>query len=148
MLLNLKEMRINNVEQKLIGFIRKYNSKLTFYDQTAINIAFINNIGILPIKFAIFNFFSFQKMTKYNNEQNNDYKFKDEELKEAFEHPYMIHYAGYYKKPWRRWTNIGKRENWWYYVKKSDYFDEIRKKYNFDSNEVDNIIGNFTPKHN
>ena len=145
-LMNLKAMRQNNIEQKLKDFIAKHNSKLSYLDQTTVNIVCINNIGILPIKFAVFNFRYFQNMTKYNNRQNSNYRFREEELKEAFEHPYMIHFAG--NKPWDRKVDYGKKEYWWYYVKKSDYFEEIRQKYNYNITDVDSIIGNFTPNLN
>ena len=148
MLMNLKAMRFNNISEKLLDFISKYiNDRVfVFKDQTAINIVCINNIGILPIKFAVFNFGLFERVITYNNEMDIKYRYNIQELKQAFEHPYMIHYAG--DKPWEIWKQVWQIEYWWYYVKKSDYFEEIIRYYYYSPKEINNIIKNFIPKPN
>ena len=51
----------------------------------------------------------------------------------------MLHYAGW-EKPWIKSKVCYYREYWWLYAKKTDYYDEILKKYDYTNDEVENMI--------
>ena len=75
-LMNLKAMRNNDIENKLRKFVSSHF--LNHHDQTAINVLCLNNTQILPYKFAFFALFnSTEQLIKYNNEQNEKYKYNE-----------------------------------------------------------------------
>ena len=82
LLMNLKSMRMNNVEKKIRDFINKHF--LNHHDQTAINGVCYNNWEVLSIKYACFNFDNYDGIVKYNNRQNKKYRYSEEEFKQVF----------------------------------------------------------------
>ena len=138
LLMDLKNIRKNGFDEKLKQFMIKHGRSLNHHDQTAINAVYYKNMGILPIKYVIFSFKKFEDLVKYNNEQEKPYRSTMEQLKEAYTRPFLIHYAGY-SKPWQK-KDVAFKEHWWYYAKKSDFYDEILRAYSFSENEVNNIL--------
>ena len=137
-LMNLKAMRNNGIENKLRKFVSSHF--LNHHDQTAINVLCLNNTQILPYKFAFFALFnSTEQLIKYNNEQNEKYKYNETELINAFYNPVSLHYAGW-TKPWHKEYQLTNSAYWWYYAKKSGFYQEILKKYGFKNEEVEAIL--------
>lgn len=97
LLINLKEFRKNNLEEKMISLIPK---RFSSQDQDILNLCCYDKIKILPVKY---NFMT--KYTKYENgaivieKQDRDI-FGEEECKMAMESPIIIHYADKVK-PWQ-----------------------------------------------
>ena len=138
-LMNLKSMRINGVENKTKNFINSHN--LDNY-QTAINAICYNNWEILPLKYAIFSFNEYEDLVKFYRNKEKRYMYNETELKQGFYHPTLLHYNGSVK-PWdKRYysQNKTKGEYWWYYAKLSGFYDEILQNFGFNKNDTDNLI--------
>ena len=137
LLINLKSIRIYGIEQKLKNFVKK--NHLDHHDQTSINAICYNNMDILSIKYSTFNFDKYENLVKFNNEQDKKYRYSEKELKKAFYNPVLLHYIGY-AKPWNHGYSKSFSEYWWYYAKKSNYYEEILSYYEFPNNIIENLI--------
>ena len=134
LLMNLKGMRKDGIEQKIRKYI--FSHYLDHHDQTAINGACYENYEILSFKYATFNFKSFENMVEWNNKQDKLYRYNDLELRQGFYEPRLLHFAGW-TKPWdKKWKNIN-GEYWWYYAKKSGFYDEILRTYGFSKDVIE-----------
>ena len=134
LLMNLKGMRKDGIEQKIRKYI--FSHYLDHHDQTAINGACYENYEILSFKYATFNFKSFENMVEWNNKQDKLYRYNDLELRQGFYEPRLLHFAGW-TKPWdKKWANIN-GEYWWYYAKKSGFYDEILRTYGFSKDVIE-----------
>ena len=87
--------------------------------------------------FSSFN--SAESLIKYNNQQNKKYRYDESELIQAFYHPTSIHYAGFVK-PFQKEYKLANGVYWWYYAKKSGYYEEILKHYEFKKKEVETLL--------
>ena len=134
LLMNLKGMRKDGIEQKIRKFI--FSHYLDHHDQTAINGACYDNYEILSFKYATFVFNSLKDMKDWNDKQNKLYRYNDYELNQAFYEPILLHYAGW-TKPWDKSYSKINGEYWWYYAKLSGFYEEILKNYNFDKNTIE-----------
>ena len=139
LLMNLKGMREDDIEKKIRKFI--FSHYLDHHDQTAINGACYDNYEILSFKYATFNFKSFERMVEWNNKQDKLYRYNDLELRQAFYEPRLLHFAGW-TKPWDKKYNNINGEYWWYYVKKSGFYDEILKTYGFSKDVIEKKLEN------
>ena len=137
LLMNLKAMREDSIEQKLIDFISNHN--VTYCDQDTINVVCNNNIQVLSYKYAIKAFRTFESFVSYNNHQNEKYRFNESELKEAYNDTTFYHYAGF-NKPWHHNYFKSNRKYWWYYAKISGFYQEILDYYKFNINDIDNLL--------
>ena len=137
LLMNLRAMRINGVEEKIRKFIQ--TKFLNHHDQTAINGICYKNWDILPIKYTSFVFDNYSELESYNNKQDEKYQYSENELKQAFYEPTLIHYAGWVK-PWHHKYSKSKGYYWWYYAKQSGFFEEILNHYEFDKKDVKQIL--------
>ena len=137
LLMNLKSLRKYGVEQKIKDFIDTHY--LEHHDQTAINGACYNNMEKLSVIYGTFNFESYEKIVEYNNDQDKLVRYSEDELKQAYYSPTLLHFAGW-TKPWDKGNNIKLSEYWWYYAKKTDYYDEIVSHYGFSMNEIETLL--------
>lgn len=132
MVLNLKELRRNDAVSKFEDFIEKNNEKLSFHDQTTINVVFHDKIGVLPAKYGLFNFNTEESAMDYLKNLQSNEKYSKKELKEAINDPCLFHCALF--KPWKGYKNKDNSEYgiraWWEYAEKTNYFNEIKDKYN------------------
>lgn len=127
MLVNLKKLRQDNIEEKFEEFIIKNNNRLKQHDQTVINAVCYKNIGILPAKYGIFNFENLKKARDYVGILKNKNKYTIKEMEKALLHPAILHCIW---KPWWNNGNAHNQELWLKYAEKTEYFDEIIAKYN------------------
>lgn len=137
MLINLKAMRNDSIEDNLRTFISSHF--LNHHEQTAINVVCYKNIQILPYKYGSFAYGSFEKFVIFNNEQNEKYRFNITDLYKAFNSPTLLHYAGY-TKPWDKDCENKRRVYWWYYAKKSIVYQEILEHYGFNDTYIEELI--------
>ena len=137
LLMNLKAMREDSIDKKLSDFIATHTLKLL--EQTAINCICYNNIQILPYKYNVFAYPTFEIFAKINNQQNNKYKFNNSELLKDYNEPTFFHYISL-PKPWLRSTTKFNRVYWWYYAKMSGFYQEILDYYKFDKREIDTLL--------
>ena len=117
LLINLKELRKNNIGKKFSQFIKENSTNLTFHDETIINYVCSEKNGILEPKFGF--------IVRYKNEEGI---YSKEEKKEALKDPVLIHLMD---KPWEDYKalNLYGAASWWQYAKKSYFYKEIIKKY-------------------
>ena len=141
MLMNLKAMRNDSIEEKIRNFV--YSHFLNHHEQTAINAVCYNNIQILSYKYASFAFSSKEKLNYFNNNQSKLYRYNESELNQSFYDPTLLHFPGYVK-PWEKKCSNMKRVYWWYYAKKSIYFQEILDYYGFMKEEIEELLKNIT----
>jgi lipopolysaccharide biosynthesis glycosyltransferase len=134
LLINSKAIRRDKIEEKIIDFVNAHKY-LPHHDQTAINAICYKNVEKLPVKFAVFNFQNYHAIKRYNDDQDKRYRYSDQEIDEAFHSPVMLHYAGW-EKPWMKYKICYYREYWWYYAKKTDYYEEMLNKYGYTNAEV------------
>lgn len=137
LLMNLKAMRKNRIENKIRDYIS--NHFLEHNKQTAINAVCYNNIQILSLKYASFVFNSYEDLIKYNNEQKDIYKYNGTELNQSFYEPTLIHFPGIIK-PYEKKCRSIQKIYWWYYVKKSIFYKEILEYYRYTNEEVEDLI--------
>ena len=137
LLMNLKAMRKDGIEQKIRKYIRTHY--LDHHDQTAINAVCYNNFDILSIKYASFIYDSYNELVKYNDAQDKKYRYSETELKQAFYEPILLHYAGWVK-PWDHGYSKSNAEYWWYYAKKSDFYKEILNHYGFRESDIEKLL--------
>ena len=136
-LMNLKAQRDNNIEEQIRKFINE--NYLDHHDQTAINGVCYNNFEILSIKYATFNWRDYNDLLDYNQKQDKRYRYSETELKQAFYEPYLLHFVGW-DKPWDFGSQAALREYWWYFAKKTDFYNEILEFYNYYENEIEDLL--------
>ena len=125
LLINLKKIREDNIENKYLLFIEKNHTKLRHHDQTLINIIGYENNGVLPPKFGIFNSKNITDFFRHPISHPFKNKYSPNELIRAYEDPTILHCV---KKVWRSSKNYG-AHIWWEYAKKKNYFRQICMKY-------------------
>ena len=142
-LLNLEKIRNDNKNYELIN-ITNSDKYFNGVDQTILNYVFYPKIGILPSKFGIWNFSDKKDIKIYLSHLRT--KLDINELEESFLNPTIIHTVlcipkacnkvSYYRK---ELTTCKERGNcfcekyhnlWYYYAKKTDYYDNIKDFYN------------------
>lgn len=125
MVVNLAELRKDNMVPKFKEFIAKNNDKLFQHDQTTINALCVDKIGIFPAKYGLYSCYYLEDMEYYTEKYKCSYGYTVEELEEAYKDPTILHCV---VKPWRslkvQFANI-----WWRYARKTDYFKEICETY-------------------
>ena len=128
LLINLEEIRKDDIVNKMYDFMIKNNKKLYYNDQTIINGVCSSKNGILPAKFGVFNFNKLKILLDKADKiyKNKKFKYSHEELRKAYFHPSILHYT---IKPWKKTQNYAKNI-WLEYAKKTDYFNDIIQKYN------------------
>ena len=111
--------------EKASNKAKENNDKLVQHDQTVINVLFQDNIGALPIKYGIFNFTDMEMVNDYSNRLVAKNKYTKNEILQAYEKPAILHYV---YKPWEQ-NEVNRKDLWWEYAAKTDYFDEIKTYY-------------------
>lgn len=133
-LLNLKEIRINNITDKFLKFIEKNRELLKQEDQTVLNIVLHDKISILPAKYGIWPFFNKSQLFLHNHYLKNYTKFQcycDNEMNEAYENPGILHYV--MQKPFKKkyyLSNSTFVNYWLYYASKTEEYKKIINYYN------------------
>ena len=122
LLMNLKSLRLNNITDKFISFMRNKNNSVVQEDQTVINYVLQKNISTLPPKYGMWAFSNTFEAYHFNRVQNKKYKYKNKEFLNAYKHPAILHYTG--SKPFRDQDSIF-YSLWWDYAKKTKYYKDI-----------------------
>ena len=137
LLINLKALRENSIEKKIIDFVSTH--RLRFEEQTAINTICYNNTQVLPYKYNLFAYPTFDGLSKLNDQQNAKYKVSLAELNQSFNDPTLYHYVSI-EKPWQNKTTKFNRVYWWYYAKMSGFYKEILDHYNFNIRNIEDLL--------
>ena len=107
-LVNLKKWREDNIESKLFENVFKYSDVLMFPDQDTLNITLNSKVKYLS--------------HKYNAMPVQNYVIQEEQ-KEAFNTPVIIHWAGF-MKPWI-YVDANYSDYFWKYAKMTDFYEDI-----------------------
>ncbi|MDO4199337.1 MAG: glycosyltransferase [Clostridia bacterium] len=125
MVVNLEELRKDDVVSKFQDFIEKNNEKLVQHDQTTINCVCAGKIGKLDPKYCLFNYYyDTNSLLNYYNKLVAKDKYTVDELIEARDKPVLVHCV---MKPWKQRDKYF--DEWWQYAKMTDYYNEIHQKY-------------------
>ena len=139
LIMNLKAMRKDNIEKKLRNYVSSHF--LNHFDQTAINAVCRNNTQILSYKYGAFAFNNYKELLDFNNGQNSKYKYSISELNQSFYDPTLLHFPGFVK-PWQRGCKFPQKVFWWYFAKKSIFYQEILDHYGFNKLDIDIMLNN------
>ena len=139
LIMNLKAMRKNNIEKKLRNYVSSHF--LNHFDQTAINAVCYNNTQILSYKYGASAFNNYKELLDFNNGQNSKYKYSISELNQSFYDPTLLHFPGFVK-PWQRGCKFPQKVLWWYFAKKSIFYQEILDHYGFNKLDIDIMLNN------
>lgn len=128
LLVNLDYWRKNNIELKLLQFIRENPSKLLYWDQDALNALLYNQVAILPLRWNV------QSIMLELSKQ-------DEKLKQAKENPYIIHFTGA-TKPWHISSQNPFKHKYDYYLEKTPYrnFNKMNESTNLIIQKKENLF--------
>lgn len=113
LLINLKELRENNITRKFNELIQNHKDELQYHDETVINYICGEKNGILPPKYGT--------LIRYKLEEGI---YLEKEKLEALKYPGVLHLMD---KPWKdnKALKLYGSCKWWEYAKKSDFYDEI-----------------------
>ena len=119
-LLNLEQLRKDNMVNLYSKFIEKNNKKLFKHDQTVINAVSFKKIGILPSKYGMHNYKDINQLLELTTGYRCKFGYSLDEKIEAYFHPFILHFVN---KPWKK--KVNRFNLWWDYAKKSGFFYEI-----------------------
>lgn len=91
-LINLEKLRKDNIFQKIIDFLRKYNQTLCFLDQDAINVVCNGKNGFFPSDYISSGVCNLNSIKNLNKKKSNI-------LINKLKEPYIFHFK-IYTKPW------------------------------------------------
>lgn len=119
--MNLKKIREDNLEQRMIEIVKDDSIIKRWPDQDIINITCNNQVAFVPL-----NYISYPYLLDLLQKDNFTSHYSREEMFDSIINPKIIHYAG--NKPWH--NNAKKAEIWWeifYYLNlpKTSIFKEI-----------------------
>ena len=125
MVVNLAELRKDDMVNKFKTFIEANNDKLEQHDQTVINVTCGHKIAKIEPKYAIFNYYcDTTGLLIYHNKLIAEDKYTVDELLAARDNPVLVHCV---IKPWKAKTKYF--DEWWEYAKMTDCYDEILQEY-------------------
>lgn len=125
MLVNLEELRKDDMLTKFSEFIKENNDRLIQHDQTTINALAYKKVGILPAKFGIYNYQNVNEAEEKSKVYLYKNGYSSEELQNAYLNPVILHCVC---KPWKSRKVYGGTK-WWDYAEKTDFYNEISSFY-------------------
>lgn len=125
MLLNLEELRKENMVKRFEDFINQNNDRLIQHDQTTINSVAYKKVDILPAKYGIYNYWSLDEAKLKSKVYRYSKGYTEEELESAYLNPVILHCIS---KPWKSAEVYGGKL-WWQYAEKTAFYSEIHEKY-------------------
>ncbi|GHV28823.1 hypothetical protein FACS189481_0270 [Clostridia bacterium] len=128
LLMNLKEMRKNNLEKRFAEFvdIKVNKEKIAAYaDQDAINVVCYDKILDLPIKYNVM-LSCIDFITPYKKNGYAKLCQSEEEWEKGIKNPVVMHYA-LQNKPWKNFCPH--MVDWWEHAAKTAFVKEIIKTY-------------------
>lgn len=126
LLINIKKLKENNYQKEFKNLYIKYKDNKEMNEEIMINILFKDNIGILPAKYGMPNFNNSDVALEYNKNITDIYRYENKDYISAYFKPTIIEFIC---KPWELGNKCQNNEAFWYYAKKSAYFDEIKEIY-------------------
>lgn len=124
LLINMKKLKENNFIKEFKSLYIKYKDNKEMNEEIMINILYRNKIGILPPKYGMPNFNNSDIALEYNKNITQLYRYDNKEYIPAYFKPAIIDFIC---KPWELGKKCQNNEAFWYYAKKSAYFEEIKE---------------------
>lgn len=119
LLMNLEEMRKDNLVHFYLSFIKHFGDELVQHDQTVINVIGYTKTGILPARYGVFNgITSPRKLYKFLNSLRTSEKYTRSEYKAAQQRPAIVHFVN---KPWKR--KCRHSSLWWDNLKHTEFYE-------------------------
>ena len=112
MLLNLDELRKNNINEKVQAYLHQYKQLIYHEDQDILNCC-CNNVVILPPKYNSIIHLWTKRIDICKKCWN------DEEIIDAKQSPYIVHYLGGFK-PWKYEVVHPFKNRWYFYLNKTE----------------------------
>ncbi len=126
MVVNLAELRKDNMVKKFDDFVKENGDKLIQNDQTVINVVGRNKIDCLEPRYGIFNYIMDKNsIVRYSEFLKGEHGYTVNNLCEAARNPAVIHCV---YKPWKT-MKVPYAIAWWKYATRTDYYKEIEGKY-------------------
>ena len=100
-LINLENLRKDNIYEKIIKFLKENNNRLSYLDQDAINVVCNNKNGFFPAHYVSSGNCDFTNIIKLYSSQKNE---KLRNFIKSESEPYIFHFIGL-SKPWHGITN-------------------------------------------
>lgn len=103
MVLNLKKWRKDNITEKCLEFIKRYNGSVPHHDQGTINGVCKDKILIIHPKYNVQSPMFTYTVKKIKKLIGSEVYYSQKEIDEAIEKPVFIHYtAGFFNRPWNK----------------------------------------------
>lgn len=126
MLINLKDLRKDDMANKFNSFIEENNYLLVQHDQTVINVVCADKIGVLPPKFGMFNIHAEEdKARLFASILIGSERYTPDEVVAASHDLCILHCV---EKPWKN-KSVYLADLWWDYAAKTDFYEEILQTY-------------------
>lgn len=131
LLIDLDELRKDNVTQKFLEFMIKEKGNIDQEDQTIINAVCYKKIGLIPPEYGIYEFIITHRPESWLAHLNCKEKYDEEEIYYAIDHPSIVHYVG--RKPFKeRNSYLGDRPPYTHWFKYKDLAEKLNNfKFNF-----------------
>lgn len=143
MLLNLEELRKDDVSKKIEEFLIKHNYGLLFPVNDSINTVCHQKNGYFPPEYVQWGFCNEHLVDKYIKDLQ--IKVEKNEVIKSYKDPYIYHLIGYKHKPWNGIPNyfgtvcIDPIVRFYQLAKKTDYYYDIIEKFKIHKEELINM---------
>lgn len=124
MLIDINKWIENDVTSKVHNYILERNGEVVQEDQGAINSVLQNEIKIIHPRYNAMTPFFFVKSKEIRERFDIPVYYTDAEIKEAKNHPVVIHYLkynGFVNRPWEENCIHPMREKYQYYLAKTEW---------------------------
>ena len=126
LIINMKKLKENNFQKEFKKLYIKYKNNKIMNEQIMINVLYQNYIGILPEIYGMPNFDNADIALEYNKKIKEIYRYEKNNFISAYYKPIVMDLIC---RPWELGDKCQNNEAWWYYAKKSNYYEEIMIKY-------------------
>jgi lipopolysaccharide biosynthesis glycosyltransferase len=117
---NLQRWRVENINQKIFHYLRKYRKHLNFRDQEGLNAVLAGEWGMLDPRWNVASSILSIERWEESSVKNTLTAIKDE----LIHNPYIYHFIGP-GKPWHLNCEHPAKVKWRRYLKESRWFDPI-----------------------
>ncbi|KPB05740.1 glycosyltransferase family 8 protein [Bacillus sp. CHD6a] len=126
LLINLEKWRADNIENKFLNFIDKYNGSVPHHDQGTLNAICKDSILLLHPKYNVM-----PPMLEFTSEQilrlekTSEY-YSQQEIDEAVKRPCFIHFTnGFFNRPWNKNSTHPMKSEYLRFLEQTPWKDDI-----------------------
>ena len=126
LLINMEKLKENNYNKEFKNIFMKYKDNKEMNEEIMINILYKDKVGILPAKYGIPNFNNIDIGLEYNNKITENFRYDKNDYISAYYKPVIMNFICEPLKSGNKCYNF---EVYWYYIKKSEYYEEIKNRF-------------------